>query len=93
MHCNHKLGTIFVIYVLKNAGKLVVNTRKIQGKRREFNLNPNVATLLLLSLSEFPPKLVKVAAHFARWAGATGVPNISFSSPFVQFNKNVSGRL
>ena len=31
---------ILVIYVLKNTGKLVVNT----GKTQEFNLNLNVAT-------------------------------------------------
>ena len=41
----HLLKIILVIYVLKNTGKMAVNTGKIQGKHREFNLNLNVATL------------------------------------------------
>ena len=32
---------ILITYILKNAGKLVMNTGKIQGKHRKFNLNPN----------------------------------------------------
>ena len=32
-----------LIYVLKNTGKLVVNTGETQGKCREFDLNLNVA--------------------------------------------------